>query len=956
MTISNLLQFTKLIQIYKETSMALISGKYVRSHSDEFKIKEYKSAANIEALAHRLSNFCANDHNSKNAHLKSLIMYLTIALRSRFSGLHGDKEIRFFNNNSLQGNFKLTLEGVTLYLQNKLSPECTKEDARQIISLCTHRHTTIAAVEEYTKSAMALFSSLQIEYNPKELATIKQALKSGNLSDKFLMEIVFFCANKDLSHMRLAVANLKLLDLTQANLAEINLPKAKLQNVNLHSAKLEFGRLPATNLERATLTQAELIGADLAKANLKEADLTEAQLMEANLEKTVLEQATLNNANLAHANLTNANLTAAHLFQATMIGANLKNAELYGANLKEANLNNAILSNANLVGVDLTRARLENTRLLKTKLNHSILEQANLTEADLTQAELKHVKLAKANLTKATLTKANLSNADLTETNLTGATLEQVNLFQANLHGAILTGTKITLDFPEDLDNPARLDFYFNHLTKESGSILTAIDSIDDEYALLKQDLIHQLINHLEEKGIDISKVALAFNEILSNKEIYVQDARIKEFVEKLPEAENPEIDLSSDQEDDQSENDQSVESQLRLRHQALFIPPQGKLKFQEKLNKNTLNGIIWENYNRPNVDLTGVSLINAQLENANFNGATLFETNFSNATLNRTKLNGAHLGQVSLNRAHLREAELVRANLTQASLVRARLDFANLNYSTLADSKLTQADFTGAKLKEAKLCNADLTNTIFKDANLAGADLTGARLDKTDFTGANLQGAQLPQMQFTGEKALPKKLCQANLSGSRMESLELQQADLSQAQLAETSWENCILTGANFEGADLTNATLTDATILQARFKGANLTGATIKLLLPSIFSPILLDLHFNHLNKSSGSVLTAIESIDDAYPELKQDLMRQVIEHLLKQKFDITSIIPALENIIYANPIYLEDPEIKELMLHNFFHPKLLAEGNKVKLSERERELLIDEYIKTLNIPNPE
>jgi uncharacterized protein YjbI with pentapeptide repeats len=931
--------------------MALISGKYVRSHSNAFKIKEYKSAANIEALAHRLSNFCANDP-SKNAHLKFLIMYLTIALRSRFSGLHGDKEIRFFNNNSLQGNFKLTLEGVTLYLQNKLSPECTMEDARKIISICTHRHTTVAAVEEYTKSAMLLFSSLQIPYNPKEeLNTIRQALESSNLSNKYLMEIVSFCANKDLSHMRLAVANLKLLDLTQANLTEIDLPKAKLQNVNLHNAKLKLGRLSNTNLEKAKLTQAKLIGADLAKANLKEADLTEAQLMEANLENAVLEQATLNNANLAHANLTNANLTAANLFQATMISANLKNAELYGANLKEANLNNAILPNANLVGVDLTRARLENTQLLKTKLNHSILEQANLTEADLTQAELKHVKLAKANLTKATLTKANLSNADLTETNLTGATLEQVNLFQANLQGAILTGTKITLDFPENLDDPARLDFYFNHLTKESGSILTAIDSIDDEYALLKQDLIHQLINHLEEKGIDISKVAMAFKEILSSNEIYMQDDKIKEFVEKLPEAETPEIDLSSDQEDDQS-----VESQLRLRNQALFIYPQGKLKFQEKLNKNTLNGIIWENYNRPNVDLTGVSLINAQLENANFNGATLFETNFSDATLNRTKLNGAYLGQVSLNRAHLREAELVRANLTQARLERTRLNFANLNYSTLADSKLTQADFTGAKLKEAKLCNADLTNTIFKDANLAGADLTGARLDKTDFTGANLQGAQLPQMQFTGEKALPKKLCQANLSGSRMESLELQHADLSQAQLARTSWENCILTGANFEGADLTNATLTDATILQSRFKGANLTGATIELLLPSIFSPILLDLHFNHLGKSSGSVLTAIESIDNAYPELKQDLMRQVIEHLLKQKFDITSIIPALENIIYANPIYLEDPEIKELMLHNFLHPKLLAEGNKVKLSELERELLIDEYIKTLNIPNPE
>ncbi|MFN7094636.1 MAG: hypothetical protein ACK4M7_04655, partial [Burkholderiales bacterium] len=82
--------------------MALISGKYVRSHSSEFKIKQYKSAANIEALAHRLSNFYTNDSSKntcKNAHLKFLIMYLTIALRSRFSGLHGDKGIRFFNNN-----------------------------------------------------------------------------------------------------------------------------------------------------------------------------------------------------------------------------------------------------------------------------------------------------------------------------------------------------------------------------------------------------------------------------------------------------------------------------------------------------------------------------------------------------------------------------------------------------------------------------------------------------------------------------------------------------------------------------------------------------------------------------------------------------------------------------------------------------------------------------------------
>ncbi|WGM01096.1 pentapeptide repeat-containing protein [Arsenophonus nasoniae] len=193
--------------------------------------------------------------------------------------------------------------------------------------------------------------------------------------------------------------------------------------------------------------------------------------------------------------------------------ANLSRVSLVHTNLAEANLNKAVLDTVNL--------------------EWGFLDRANLTDASLKNINLKYAKLREADLTGLTMENVILINTDFTKANLSHANLKQVSILGANFSGANLDNTvdTFTLNLPKW--NEANLDHDLNHFNNSRNSILTAIDSIDNQYSALKTKLALQLIDSLDRPAINLTHVRLPLLDILA-KEPFVKNQVINQFVNKL--------------------------------------------------------------------------------------------------------------------------------------------------------------------------------------------------------------------------------------------------------------------------------------------------------------------------------------------------------------------------------------------------------------------------------------
>jgi Pentapeptide repeats (8 copies) len=94
---------------------------------------------------------------------------------------------------------------------------------------------------------------------------------------------------------------------------------------------------------------------------------------------------------------------------------------------------------------------------------------------------------------------------------------------------------------------------------------------------------------------------------------------------------------------------------------------------------------------------------------------------------------------------------DLTGAWLDEANFVEAWFDEANLTDATIMNANFSVAFFTNANLTRARLGEADLNNANFTNANLSGADLSRADLSFAEFTGADLTGADLKWANLTG-------------------------------------------------------------------------------------------------------------------------------------------------------------------------------------------------------------
>lgn len=245
--------------------------------------------------------------------------------------------------------------------------------------------------------------------------------------------------------------------------------------------------------------------------------LRKANFCDADLRLVDLRKADLSGANLRQANLSGANLSGINLSGAILSGANLS-----GANLSGSKLGGAILSGINLSGANLSGVNLGGANLNKVKLCGANLSRADLSSANLSGANLSGANLSAANLNRTILNKADLSSTNLSKVNLIGSGLNE-----ANLDNILQEGGFIMMPQGRPKWDNRTLDLYLNHINNtESGSLLTMMDSIDEQYAAVKLHMARELMATLLEEQVKLSNVALPLMDILS-KPPYTDDTDI---------------------------------------------------------------------------------------------------------------------------------------------------------------------------------------------------------------------------------------------------------------------------------------------------------------------------------------------------------------------------------------------------------------------------------------------
>jgi hypothetical protein len=154
--------------------------------------------------------------------------------------------------------------------------------------------------------------------------------------------------------------------------------------------------------------------------------------------------------------------------------------------------------------------------------------KSHLSGMDLRRRDLN---LANKNLADANFNDSFLSGMNLSGANLCGVQMTNVELTGSNFTGAMFNGNeKITLKLPAW--NQDTLDRHLNHITnRRTGSILTAINSMDNSASMHKLNLMHQLIKSLE--NVDTSSVNQALLDIWMKNPLYVNDEQIVTFIKE---------------------------------------------------------------------------------------------------------------------------------------------------------------------------------------------------------------------------------------------------------------------------------------------------------------------------------------------------------------------------------------------------------------------------------------
>ena len=175
-------------------------------------------------------------------------------------------------------------------------------------------------------------------------------------------------------------------------------------------------------------------------------------------------------------------------------------------------------------------------------------------------------------------------------------------------------------------------------------------------------------------------------------------------------------------------------------------------------------------------------------------------------------RLTNAEIQTYSVN-GQLRCADLAKANLSGLSLIQADLTGANLRKANLSNADLGQATLSHAQLQGAKMKSADLIQATLIGANFSGANLTKAKFGQAEMTGAILKKAILISADF-GQATISKaNFASANLTKASLTAATAKGTNFSKANLTDAQFTSADVTGAHFKGAKLSGTDFTGAT-----------------------------------------------------------------------------------------------------------------------------------------------
>jgi uncharacterized protein YjbI with pentapeptide repeats len=181
-----------------------------------------------------------------------------------------------------------------------------------------------------------------------------------------------------------------------------------------------------------------------------------------------------------------------------------------------------------------------------------------------------------------------------------------------------------------------------------------------------------------------------------------------------------------------------------------------------------------------------------------------------------------------------------------------------------------------------------------------------------------------------------------------KLNNQQLVNTDLSKANLENANLENACLAASSFSGADLRGANMRNVDICAANFSGAKFNGTEPFTLKLPRWNLARLDMELNHLNNPSGSILKAIDSIDDVYAGHKLNLMHQLIKSFKAQRVDTSSVNEALLDIWMKNPLYVNDEEIQHHIQLILFRKIIHAEKSALRVTGQQELQLLLNYIK--------
>jgi uncharacterized protein YjbI with pentapeptide repeats len=182
--------------------------------------------------------------------------------------------------------------------------------------------------------------------------------------------------------------------------------------------------------------------------------------------------------------------------------------------------------------------------------------------------------------------------------------------------------------------------------------------------------------------------------------------------------------------------------------------------------------GVDFSRINLADIDFSGANLLKANftdssLTNVDFSSAELSQTDFNGAQRdNKTRFTGTKLIESDLSNFDMSFLDLSGVTIIDANLTNTSFRGSEFVFSDLSGSDLSTSDMTGVTLLASDLSFTSIPNAQFSqinakhvtldNANLTGADLSfadfvGARFVNADLTGANLTGTKLQFANFTG-------------------------------------------------------------------------------------------------------------------------------------------------------------------------------------------------------------